>query len=298
MKKIIIALSSGLLLFAGCKEKAPFIDFGGVAAVDSTYTLSPVPGPEAHNVLIEEFTGQSCANCPAGHDVLESIAHTNDHGRVNIIGLYQNDGSILTRPPDGALFDFRSETANDIAKYVSSGLIGSIPMAFIDRKANSTGVLISRTEWSNIVTSQLSVSGSINLSVESKYDAASNTATIKATVVYTGAVTSKQNLNVVIVEDSMIDKQDFPTSLFPPDGINPDYIFTNVFRDMVSLAPAGNPILETMATKPAGQAYWRKYTYKPNAAYKVKNCKVIAFIANSEGSDHYVQQSAQVPLAP
>jgi hypothetical protein len=295
MNRILMAICSCVLL-AGCKEKSPFIVGTSQVQLDSTYTVSPVPQPQPHNVLVEEFTGQSCRNCPAGHDLLETIAVAHPK-RLNVIALYQNDESGLNIPPIGAAFDFRSNTAKDIAIYVTGTTIGTLPSAFIDR----TGPSLERSVWVTTVDSRLAVDNSINLSVESNFDTVSGTATIKAILVYTKDVATKQNVSIVVVEDSMVDKHEVPKSLAYPDYINPSYLFTNVFRDMVTAVPAGDPVLDNMAEKKAGQAYWRKYTWKPKSvtpAIVPQHCRVIAFISSTTTGDTHILQSAQTKLVP
>ena len=293
MKRSLFAIFGGLVLLSGCKEKGPLIDFVGAAAVDSTY-MEPVPAPQPRNVLVEEFTGQSCSNCPAGHDLLESLANSPANvGHVNIIGLYQNDNSNLTAPVAGSVNDFRTDLACEIAKYstIDGATIGSIPCAFIDRTLLDNNTIVGRAAWSSTIDAERALPDSINLTVTSKYDSVSNTATIKATVEYVHAFSVPQTLTVVVVEDSIIDKQEFPSPPLTsyPGGINDHYVFTNVFRAMVSFAPTGNPILASVPVKQPGQAYWRKYSYKPNPGYKVKNCRVIAFVSNANGKDHHVR---------
>lgn len=301
MNKSLIALCGGLLLLTGCKEKAPFIDFGRAASVDSAY-VGPVPTAQLHNVLVEEFTGQSCSNCPAGHDLLESISNAHSD-RVNIIGLYQNDNTALTNPPSGYQYDFRSNDANTIGVTVF-GKVAGIPTAGIDRAPGSASspLQIARPDWGTMIPGRLSIADSINLLVVSNYDTATQTATIKATVTYLYPMSSKQSLSIVIVEDSMTDKQEFPSFQYPPDGVNPNYVFTNVFREMITAVPWGDPILDTLATKPQGQVYWRKYTYKPKAEVNPhivpKHCRVIAFVSSAETNDKHVYQSAQTTLIP
>ena len=94
-------LSLGLLI-NGCQEVGPNINLGNSRTVaSSTYIESPVQTPEPRNVLIEEITGVSCNNCPAGHVILENlITSTGGH----VIGVsYHIGGAIFNQdalPPN------------------------------------------------------------------------------------------------------------------------------------------------------------------------------------------------------
>lgn len=295
MKKVFITICGCAILFAGCTEKGPPIDFSNgvrndTTHNDTTYLVSPIPTPDLHNVLAEEFTGQSCANCPAAHDLLNSLATA---GRLNTLGLYIT-GLGQTKPPTGAAYDFRNAIATEISSNIYQGGPGSgIPCGGIDRVPVGGSLLLYAPSWTDAYNQRLSMADSVNLSVTSSYNATNDTATITATVTYLQQVSTRQNLSIAIVEDSIIDLQEIPS------GIDNNYLFTNVFRDMVTSAPYGDPVLPTKTVKEPGRVERRIYTYKVNPAWKAKHCRVIAFVnySNSELNKD-VFQSVQTKLAP
>ena len=71
MRKFLSVVSAAALLaLTSCEEKGPAIDFGGGAtAVDTTY-LGTAPTAQQRIVVVEEFTGGMCANCPKARDLL------------------------------------------------------------------------------------------------------------------------------------------------------------------------------------------------------------------------------------
>ncbi len=297
MKKILLACSAAAILFItsnGCKEIGPNVNLSTATATDSPYTVSPVPVAQAHNVLVEDFSGQHCSNCPSAHASAESAAAASN-GHVNIITYYY-DISSQSDPIAGSLHDFRDTVAarRIDAQYYNG--VSDLPHGGIDRVPNSSGSLaIDYTTWPGVISSRLPVVDSVNLKVTSYWDAAANKATIKATIVYLYPNTFTQNLSVVIVEDSMVDKQS--------DGIHIDetYLFLDVFRAMVTNIPAGDPILPALTTKIAGQADMRTYTYTPAAvvpAIVPKHCRVVAFVSSTNGTDQHILQSATAPLVP
>jgi len=288
-------MAAGLLLFAGlqgCKEQGPIIDFGNIIVLDSVFTVSPVPSTQSHNVLIEDFTGQSCANCPTAHTTIQNLENTYP-GHINAISYYLYGGP-QTYPPGTATNDFRDSSGYWV-NFDFYGNQGSLPAGGIDRLQDANGAIISDyTLWPGNVASQIPVADSVNLLVESSWNSISGQATIKATVIWLKQMTSKQYLSIAVVEDSMYDVQD--------DGISsdPHYLFNDVCRGMVTKF-TGDGVLDTMAVKAPGQAIWLKYTYtpknnSPHPAIVPKNCRVIAFVANNSGTQKLVLQSAQTPL--
>lgn len=297
MKKISLACSAAAILFLainGCKEIGPNVNLSTATATDSPYTVSPVPAAQAHNVLVEDFSGQHCSNCPSAHRGAENAANASN-GHVNIITYYYNISS-QADPHPGSLYDFRDTVAASRVDVQYYNGVSDLPHGGIDRMPNSSGSLaIDYTTWPGVISGRLPAVDSVNLTVTSSWDAVTQKATIKATVVYLYPNTFTQNLSVVIVEDSMVDKQS--------DGIHVDdnYLFLGVFRAMVTNIPAGDPILPAMTTKIAGQADMRTYTYSPATmvpAIVPKHCRVIAFVNSTNGTDQHILQSVQAPLVP
>ncbi len=292
MKKSILAISCCVLVLTSCKEKAPVINFGQPILVDTTFVISPVPATEPHNVLVEEFTGQSCSNCPSAHATLDDIEKAHD-GRVNVIGLYF-EGIAQTKPPTGAKYDFR----HDHAKLITSlyGGVNTIPAGGIDRVPASGSLKIDRLTWTSTINSRLAVETPINLKVESDYDASTNEASIRATLVYTKQVDFPHNLSIAIVEDSMVDVQEYPSTDPVHPGKDDEYVFTNVFRGLVTSPVVGDPVLDSITTKEPGRVFVRNFKYKVVNVLTPARCRVIAFVNSTKPNDLTIIQSAQVRM--
>ncbi len=300
MKRSFLAVCFGAMFFAACKEVPPDINFG-VSAVDTTYMLTSVPAVTAHNVLIEEFTGQSCSNCPAGHAIVDSD-EVHYPGRLNVIALFPHDGSPLTTPSSGAAYDFTSSVSLNIANTIF-GSIPQYPSAGVDRLPylSSSGLYIADANWTADFISRLSQVDSLNMSVSSNYAtvAGVTTATIVATVTYLQSMTTQQNLSVVVVADSMSDIQEFP---FGTD--TPDYVFNSVFVGMVSAVPYGDQLIDSITLKAPGRFVQSVYKYTLPATFSKgavnpAHCRVIAFVNGPGTSGNYqVYQSVQAPLGP
>jgi hypothetical protein len=113
---------SALVLFSACtKEIGPAIDFSKVQAKDTFY-MAPVENAQLKNVLIEEFTGVKCPNCPDGHDIVATIQNTNPN-RVIAIGYYPFNQA-QTQPLAGLTKeDFRLTDATDLSTLLGLSLI-------------------------------------------------------------------------------------------------------------------------------------------------------------------------------
>jgi hypothetical protein len=305
MKKLLIAICGCGLLFTACKEHDTPIDFGTsgttgtTACVDTSYVITPVPPATKRQVLVEEFTGQSCSNCPPAHDNLDTISAHNP-GLINVVSMYANI-SPQSDPPPGAIYDFRNTIALNIVTTVYGGIAGT-PAAAIDRIPSGGSIVqIGANSWDGIINTELTVPDSINMTVASVYDTSTKLATITATITYLNSISTPQNLSIYIVEDSITDLQEFITG-------DQTYMFMDVFRDMVTSQPWGDPLQATTGnnTKPAGQFFQRVYcSYQlpaslPSTAPAINpaHCRVIAFVNCTNGTDIHVMQSAQCKFAP
>jgi hypothetical protein len=288
-------------IFSSCKEKGPIIDLGQHTAKDSTY-VAAVETPQQHMMLVEEFTGASCSNCPKAHETLNSL-QTQYPNRMAIMALHifnfnqsepYNDGTYVST------HDFRTQVGTDIGNTVYGG-VSSMPVGGFDRLDGIGGGIINPPtdnlviylSWPSVVAHLLDSVPAVNLSVSSSLNAAGDTAYITVKAAYTKAVTAKNVLSVAITESNLLDFQEDPDA--PNGSCDVDYNFKDVLRDFVS-PTLGSPVLDSLSIKGAGRVFKRSFVYKVNPDWKPENCKVVAFISNAETGDKHVLQAAVTNL--
>ena len=153
-------------------------------------------------------------------------------------------------PPQGApvhnlhIFDFRTQEGTDILNSVF-GNVSGIPAAGIDRVPVSGNLAMNRSFWDAAINDRMAATTPVNLDLESTYDATTGKALIKVKVAYTQDFAFAHSLSLVIMEDGMIDAQEYP------DRIDTFYTFKHVVRDYITNIN-GTSILSYMASKTAG----------------------------------------------
>lgn len=280
-----------MLILQSCEEKGVKIDFGNAGSSDTSY-VAAIETAQPRNILIEEFTGASCTNCPAGHEAVNSII-SNNPGRIVAVAYHTFNGGSVFKPVENvSIYDFRDTAATDIGKFIYGG-ISTIPIAGIDRVplSGSTDLRIDRNFWPSEVSTRLPITSPVNITLTSKYNNSNNEVTIVVKVAYTQAVSKKQSLSIGVLESGIVDAQDFPL-----DSLAKNYVHNHIFRKCLTNQYYGTAILDSVTTKQPGLVYQYTYTFTPNAAWKLENCTIVAYVSNNESGDKEVAQAAEVSL--
>ena len=270
---------SVIVLFSACtKEIGPAIDFSKVQAKDTFY-MAPVENAQLKNVLIEEFTGVKCPNCPDGHNIVATIQNANP-SRVIAVGYYPF-GQAQTEPlKDLTKADFRIADATELSTLL--GGIQFLPIAAVDRKMFGGAILTARTLWSSNVQARLAVATPINMQLSVSYDDATREAIIKTTLKYTSALSTKHNISLVIYENNLVDAQEYPTY------IDSSYTFKHVLRDVITPV-GGASVLDSLTTKAAGLVFEKTILYTLPAKWNPSNCKIVAFVHDAAATKEVYQ---------
>jgi len=287
MRLLIMAgLFSGL--FISCKEKGPAIDFSDVRATDTVYT-APVEAAQPKIVLLEEFTGVTCPNCPQAHQAISGF-QAQYPGRVVAVGYYAH-GMAQTKPVEGlTIQDFRNDKATELGNNFFGG-VPFLPSGTIDRIPDNDQYLYQSNKWGGILTSRISLSSPVNLYVTGSYDADEQQATALVKMAFTADVNRQLSLTLLVVENDIIDAQEY--------GLRIDtfYNHAHVMRDIIT-PNAGMSVLDSIAVKPAGLVYERNFTFSVDPSWKPENCQVVAFVSYNEPDNKEVVQAAEAPVAP
>lgn len=274
-----------LLLLNACTEIGPAIDFGTIRAFDTTYTEA-VPTPQSKVVLVEEYTGVECTNCPAAASILETYAASHP-GKMISVGLHSGS---LTAPIDKdgirSKYDFRNDKVKSMmTSYYSED--PSKPASCFDRTKFETYYFsLNKNAWTSYIDQRGSQTPPVNIVVNSAYNEEKNQAVITVKVSYTKAIAQKQTMNVWIVEDKIVDAQLYPGT------VDSAYEFHNVLRDFLTPS-SGASFLTDVSSKAPGTVYERTFIYDLDNTWNIANCKIIAFVNNNEQDDKSVLQAAE-----
>ena len=260
-----------IIIAGGCEELPP--------------TITPCQTDRV--VLVEEFTGIDCVNCPIGADRLKSIAGQNP-GKVVIVGIHAGyfagtHNGLNLNCEDGELLE---------AQYL--GPITGYPSATVNRKVfeGESDFVTGINQWAGHIGQELCARPMLDININSTLDEGSRLLSVVVDVV------PKDFVNTVAAEDIaltiMITENDIVGYQKGPNGVDPEYKHQHVLRDVLSATYSGD-LVYTKGTALVTQQ--KAITdYELPADWEADNCHIVAFAHYKSATDKSVLQVAEVSL--
>ena len=262
-----------------CKEVGPEINLKNNQNVvsDTTYIETPET-PETKNVMVEEFTGVRCPNCPQGHQIIASIKSANpdrvvsvSFHPVNSLGIHYSFSKDT----------FENQNAQSLYDFMQP--LGFEPVAAVDRIPSTSSVLWDKNVWSSKVTAQLAQTTPVNIKLDKSYNTTTRELTITTELHYTSTVTPKNKLTVVLSES------DIESAQLNGSVIDTFYVHKDVERTFVT-AIQGDLI---DAPLDAGRVVVKVYKTTLAAKWKPENMHIVAYVHEYE-SGKLVYQAKEI----
>ena len=251
----------GMAMAAGCLTACDEVDS------DKRF-IGPVVPEARKNVLIEDFTGQKCVNCPSAADMAASLQQL--YGAEHVVTVSIHGGS-LSRDEATDKFGLANATSK---AYNEHWGVSQWPSGMIDR----TGGLQGPDKWAAAVLTRIIQQPAAELNIANiAYDAASKTLSLDVSVTANESVTGR--LQVWLTESGVVQQQ------YMPDGTkNNQYVHNHVLRASVN-DPYGDPL-----TLAASATDTKHYTYtlpdvsalRNNTPWNTQNMSVVVFFYNDQ----------------
>lgn len=224
----IILFISAASFLNGCEETCPGVNFtDNTPPVDTTVVLDTTLNSQKKNVLLEEYTGVRCVNCPQGHVVAAGILNSYDEGRVVNVAIHT--GNLAHGYTGISNYDFITQQGDDIAALV--GPVGFFPSADISRKFFSAqgSRIIDKTLWAGKVAVEIQdTTPKVQMGLVKQYTDATRILNLKVQLQYTEDVVANNNLSVMLTESGMIEPQ------LDQSGIDTFYVHRHALRGMMT----------------------------------------------------------------
>lgn len=217
------------------------------------------PTEAKRTVLLEDFTGQQCVNCPKCTDVVEQLVA--EYGDTALVAVCIHGGP-LGYKGSPTIKGLATETGDE---YYNHWNLEYQPIGLVNRHGP-----INYTELAAAVKEELSKPASVSLKVSATAD---NDHTLHIHISAIGindTVTGK--LQLWILENNIIALQ-----LMPDGSANADYVHNHVFRKAVNGTWGEDITIREGETKD-----W-EYTQAIESVWNVNNLSVVAFVYNDNG---------------
>lgn len=239
--------------------------------ISEPYTETPVAIITTRKVLLEDYTGHTCPNCPNAAKEAAKIADSLYKDQVVVMALHVS--TTFAAPHPGLFYyDFRTPAGDafDLAANFNISATG-LPGGMVDRIGYPTTQKKNYTEWASDVALELAKPAVASIGITNEYDTISRIVTSSIKSKFLSALSGKYYLSVMYVEDSIIQPQVTPTN-----GIDTNYVHMHALRgslngtwgDQIALDPTADFTADT------------QYSIVLRTDAVAKNCRVVAFIYN------------------
>jgi len=273
--KIFIFISFTLIL-ACDKISEPYSRF---SETDDSVDPSVCPRPvftdmvsPVKKVLLEDFTGFFCPNCPTGAKEAKRLKDL--YGDQLVLLAIHTGVFAKPDPSDGYTQDLRTSTGDVLA---TSFLIDAFPNGMVSRTPYRSKTVIYYDTWAAAVDSLVHLTPDLDIQLINEYDSSSRKL---CTHIQTRFLKSSQKqlmLAVYLMEDSIHTKQ---KNNNPTIGTRPeiaDYVQMHVLRKAVN-STWGSIISTPADTMNINDKVNRSYSIILDSSWNPEHCSVVAFV--------------------
>ena len=260
------------------------------------------------NVLVEDYTGSTCVNCPPAGAELDSLIST--YGN-RIVPLSVNAGNFAVPVPTYTL-NLQCATADIYDGTFQMSATGN-PCGMVNRKgATLASKYLLWTTWATATQDIiLHDTAFIKIALTTTFDTTTRALKVTATSTFLKQLSGTYNLVILLTQDSIIGPQKSGTA-----GEIANYVHRFVLRDAIN-GNWGEPLVTSGAT--ANQTIAKTYNYTLNSSYPAsgttnnptnkppvpcdfKKCSIVAYIydasTTSTPTQYEVLQSMQKKIYP
>lgn len=199
-----------------------------VSCSEEPIRISPAqPEPGVRKVLIEEFTGVRCVNCPQGTDEI-----------LNLQSLYNYDvlavaihAGFFAVPYNDSKYDFTIPEGRQIETWLGTPI--GYPTAVINRKKfeGQQSFQLGRQAWAGYIASELKEEPAVKIYLEKAFDEVSRKVDFKINIIGEKDVAQPLKYSIMITEDDIYDPQ---ADVAVQGGRVSDYRHKHVLRTMLT----------------------------------------------------------------
>ncbi len=266
--KTIASLTVSALLFVSCdKVEDPYYK---TVEVDTTTTLVQ------KRVLLEDYTGHQCVNCPAAGNIAHNIKNALGN-KVVIVAIHA--GFFANPLPSGDFTaDYRTLCGTEWDTFFGISTVGN-PNGMVNRKNYPGDYILSPQAWSGAIATALAEPVTVDLALKNTYNSADRSLKAEIEVKFIEEMDKNLKLVVLLTESGIVSPQKNNDAEVGTTPIIMDYVHQHVLRGSIN-DTWGDPVAVQGTANP--ESLTKTYSYTIPAAYNAENCAVVAFVYDDD----------------
>jgi len=246
-------------------------------------TVTPYPWPTwstntntLRNVLLEDYTGHTCINCPTAAVEAKTIENT-DSSRIFVMSVHANTTSAYQLPELPHLpADHRTDAGNEYAQVFD---IFFNPAGTINRVANNGDYYSFYADWAALTTDELAKTPDFNIQLQYNYYPTTNGLFLHTETEVLNDLSEEFNIINCLVRNNVVAPQ-----ILPGGAVEEDYDHHSMLTDNIN-GTWGDPIFDEGVI--AGTKEYNNFTYQltdptTDSTFNINNLSIITFICNRD----------------
>lgn len=252
---------------------------GGCDQVDENDRLIELPAVESQRVvLLEEFTGQRCINCPAAHDIVKSLK--SQYGEQLITVAIHATAQGIAEGTNQIFVGLMQPEGDEYAKKWD---ITAPPAGVVNRRSGR----LAPADFASVVREEMKRSTPLALQVDAKVE--NGQLVCHVDMMSSESINGK--LQLWVTESHIIAMQSDQTK-----GLIKDYEHNHVYRACIKASANQDAWGEDVAIKEnIAMSFDRQIAVKDN--WNPENLSVVAFVYNDNDGVYQVAECKVVPAA-
>lgn len=220
-------------------------------------------------VLLEDFTGHTCPNCPRAATAVKTLEGL--YGE-KIVAMALHVSATFAEPqPPTYTADYRTNEGTDIDDFFGVSAAG-LPKGMVNRLLIQGSRIIPYQSWGGEIGNIINAPMDAWIGMTNSYDAAQNKVTTNLKIDFETAINDEIKLCVFLVQDSIVSPQ---KDLDAPGGKNLNYVHMHMLRK--GLTSAFGEVIITNPTADTPEIS-KTYSLVLTQDQLPEHCKIIAYI--------------------
>lgn len=265
-------LACASLFFVQCDiVKDPRVDII-TTPVDTSSTVM-------RKVLIEDYTGQSCGNCPVAAIKLDDIQALYGEAVVGMAvhaGFFA-DTLFFGHPTYGVIL--KNDHSTEYDNFFEVSLFGN-PNGMVNRTFNdaNSNNIYNHEKWAEITTNLIQEEAKVSVEISTTYNSSTRALEVTVSGESLDNLIGNHLLAIALTETNIVGPQKYYAGVlgYEKETWVDDYTHKHVLRDMIG-GTWGESVLSDVEP---GASYSKTVNYTIPTEFNADNCSIVAYVYN------------------